>query len=56
MLVLFLERIQYDICGTLYPTCEPFENIMILIDASTRWSHVCLLSNRNLAFAKLLAQ
>ena len=29
---------------------------MILIDASSRWSHVCLLSSRNLAFAKLLAQ
>ena len=29
---------------------------MILIDASTRWSHVCLLSTSNLAFAKLLAQ
>jgi len=29
---------------------------MVLIDASTRWSHVCLLSNRNLAFARLLAQ
>ena len=24
---------------------------MILIDASTRWSHVCLLSTRNVAFA-----
>ena len=29
---------------------------MVLIDASTRWSHVCLLSSRNLAFARLLAQ
>ncbi|MBW1279430.1 transposase family protein, partial [Escherichia coli] len=29
---------------------------MVLIDASTRWSHVSLLSTRNLAFAKLLAQ
>jgi len=29
---------------------------MILIDASTRWSHVCLLSTRNVAFARLLAQ
>ncbi|KAL6338764.1 hypothetical protein AAG906_023914 [Vitis piasezkii] len=25
-------------------------------DASTRWSHVCLLSTRNVAFARLLAQ
>ena len=29
---------------------------MILIDASTRWSHVCLLSTRNVAFARLIAQ
>ncbi len=29
---------------------------MVLIDASSRWSHVCLLSTRNAAFAKLLAQ
>ena len=29
---------------------------MVLIDASTRWSHVCLLSTQNVAFAKLLAQ
>ena len=29
---------------------------MVLIDASNRWSHVSLLSSRNLAFARLLAQ
>ena len=29
---------------------------MVLIDASTRWSHVCLLSTRNMDFARLLAQ
>ena len=29
---------------------------MVLIDASTRWSHVCLLATRNIAFARLLAQ
>ena len=29
---------------------------MVLIDASTIWSHVCLLSKRNVAFARLLAQ
>ena len=28
---------------------------MILIDASTRWSHICLLSSYNVAFAKQLA-
>ena len=29
---------------------------MVLIDASTRWSHVFLLSNRDSAFARFLAQ
>jgi hypothetical protein len=29
---------------------------MVLIDASTRWSHMCLLSTRNYAFAKIMAQ
>ena len=29
---------------------------MVLIDASTRWYHVCLLSTRNIVFARLLAQ
>ena len=29
---------------------------MVLVDASSRWSHVSLLSIRNVAFAKLLAQ
>ena len=29
---------------------------MVLIDVSTRWSHVCLLSTRNVAFARLIAQ
>jgi len=27
---------------------------MVLIDASTRWSHICLLSTHNQIFAKLL--
>ena len=29
---------------------------MVLIDASTRWSHVCLLSTRNHAFARFIVQ
>ena len=27
---------------------------MVLIDASTRWSHVCLISTKNVVFARLL--
>jgi len=29
---------------------------MVLIDALTRWSHVCLLSTKNVAFVRLLPQ
>lgn len=29
---------------------------MVIIYASTRWSHACLLSTRNQTFARLLAQ
>ncbi|KAM1233223.1 hypothetical protein ACFX2J_002951 [Malus domestica] len=52
----FLQRIQGDICGPIQLTCIPFRYFMVLVDASTRWSHVFLLSTRNAAFAKLLAQ
>ena len=52
----FLERIQGDICGPISPPCGPFRYFMVLIDASTRWSHVCLLATKNVAFARLLAQ
>ena len=38
----FLERIQGDICGPIQPLSGPFRYFMVLIDASTRWSHVCL--------------
>jgi hypothetical protein len=40
----------------IHPPCGPFRYFMVLIDESTRWSHVCLLSTRNVAFARLLAQ
>ena len=53
---IFLERIHGDICGPIQPSSGPFKYFMVLIDASTRWSHVCLLSTRNLVFARLLAQ
>ena len=52
----FLEHIQGDICGPIHPPSGPFRYFMVLIDASTGWSHVCLLSSRNVAFARLLAQ
>jgi hypothetical protein len=52
----FLERIQGDICGPIEPTSAPFRYFMVLIDASTIWSHVCLLSTQNHAFAKIMSQ
>ncbi|KAG7568080.1 GAG-pre-integrase domain [Arabidopsis thaliana x Arabidopsis arenosa] len=52
----FLERIQGDICGPIHPPSGTFRYFMVLIDASTRWSYVCLLSSRNQAFARLLVQ
>ena len=52
----FLEHIQGDICGLIHPPSGPFRYFMVLIDASTRWSHVCLLFTQNVAFARLLAQ
>ena len=51
----FLESIQGDICGPIHPPSRPFCYFMVLTYAFTRWSHVCLLSSRNVAFSRLLA-
>ena len=53
---IFLQRVHGDICGPIYPPCGPFRYVMVLIDASTRWSHVRLLATRNIALSRLLAQ
>ena len=53
---VFLEIIHGDICGPIHPPCGPFYYFTILIDVSTRWSHVCLLSIRNVTFVKVIAQ
>jgi hypothetical protein len=52
----FLEQIQGDICGPIKPLSGPFRYFIVLIDASTRWSHVCLLLTQNYAFAKFMMQ
>jgi hypothetical protein len=52
----FLKRMQGDICGPIQLTSGPFRYFMVLIDASIRWSYVCLLSTQNHAFAKIMAQ
>ena len=51
-----LERIQGDICVLIHSLCGPFRYFMVLIDASSRWSHVYLLSTHNMAFTRFLAQ
>ena len=53
---VFLQRIQGDICGPIQPLSGPFRYFIVLIDASTRWCYVDLLSTRNHAFSKLIAQ
>jgi transposase InsO family protein len=52
----FLERIQGDICGPIQPLCGSFRYFMVLIDTSTRWSHMCLLSTCDHTFAKFMTQ
>jgi hypothetical protein len=52
----YLERIQGDVCGPIASNSRPFKYFMVLINTSTRWSHVCLLSTRNHAFAKIMSQ
>jgi hypothetical protein len=52
----FLEFIQGDICGPIHPLCGHFRYFMVLVDASTIWSHMCLLSTCNHAFAKFMMQ
>lgn len=52
----FLNRIQVDICGPISPPSGPFRYFMVMIDSTSRWSEVNLLSTRNHAFAKMLIQ
>ena len=52
----FLQRIQGYICGSIHPTGRSFRYFMVLVYTSCRWSHICILSTRNVAFIRLLAQ
>jgi len=54
--ISFSKRIQGDIYGPIHPSCGSFRYFMILINESIIWSHICLLSTRNQAIAKLLAK
>jgi len=54
--LFFLKRIQGDIYGPIHLPCRPFRYFMVLIAASSKWSHVCLLSSQNVAYARLIAK
>ena len=56
MSVLGTHQIHGNISGPIHPPSRPFHYFMVLIDASAQWSHVCLISIRNVAFARLLTQ
>ena len=45
-----------DLCGPSHLPSGLFRHLMVLINISSIWSHVCLLLSRNLMFAKMLAQ
>jgi hypothetical protein len=53
-LLKFLERIQGDICASIQPLSGLFKYFIVLIGASMRWSHVCLLSTHSHAFTKFM--
>jgi transposase InsO family protein len=50
-----LHRLHGDICGPIAPASGPFRYFMVLVNASGIHFELCLLSTRNVAFAKLLA-
>ena len=54
--MIHLERIRDDVCGLISPPSGSLDCFMVLIDVSSKWSRMCLLSSRNFAFARLLAQ
>lgn len=51
----FLERLHVDVCGPIEPPSGPFRFFLVVIDASSKWSRVSLLSTRNQVFSRLLA-
>jgi len=54
--LLFLKRLHGDICCPIHPLYGPFRYFMVMIDASSGWSHVSMLTTRNSAFAKFVSQ
>jgi hypothetical protein len=52
----FLNVFNETFVVPIQPLSELFMHFMVLVDTSTRWSHMCLLSTCNHAFAKLIMQ
>lgn len=52
----FLECLHSDVCGPIDPPSGPFRYCMVLVNASSRFSHVTLFLSQNLVFPCLLAQ
>lgn len=50
-----LERLHGDICGPINPISRPFRYFLVLVDASSKQSHVSLLSTQNMVFANLIS-
>ena len=51
-----LERLGLDLCGPINPACGPFVYFQVLVDESTGFIHVSLLSTKNMAFARQLSK
>lgn len=51
-----LERLSLDLCGPINPACGPFVYFQVLVDESTGFINVSLLSTKNMAFARLLSK
>jgi hypothetical protein len=51
----FLHQLKADVCGPVDPPSGPFCFFLVIIDSSTKWSQVSLLSTRDLVFPRILA-
>ena len=50
----FLYLIHVDLCGPIDPPCGPFRYFMIVVDSTSRYFEISLLSSKNEIFCKLL--